>query len=132
MGAQAMSNVRIFKFNGSIQGYPESQASTPAAMRAQLADVVGEAVIVHMSTSQLRMKPCFGMPSGAINVYDITALAWFILENREGGPLGFARLSGWQGQSNEAIDAFTLPERRLRERGTAHPLREFARSWASN
>ncbi|MDC8759896.1 hypothetical protein [Janthinobacterium fluminis] len=124
-----MSNIKIFKFDGAIQGYPESRPSSVAAMRAQLAELVGNAAIVSMHKAALPMKPCPGMPSGSINVYEVTALAWFTLEHRDDGTQGFVRLADFDADA-AGITAEFASLRRPAPARSAHPLRTYARDWA--
>lgn len=124
-----MSNVQIFKFDGAIQGHPESQVNGVAAMRQQLVALIGDDAIVSMWKARLRIKPCPGMPSGSINVYMVTGLAWLTLERRDGESQGFRRLAGWHDRTDAAFNSSDLP-RRLWHARPVHPLRVFSRCWA--
>lgn len=98
-----MSTVWIYKFDGTIQCHPEYPEITLKEMRKQLSTLIGEKNIVSMKKSKLQTVEMCGIPTGAINTYEITPEGWFLLSRGIIGKCGFERLDKKAEDSQEKI-----------------------------
>lgn len=87
-----MSNVWVFKFDGSIQCDPESKEVSIEAMPKQLGEILGFEKIVSMKKATRPMIKLCGMPTGSINAYELTEVGWTLLNDGIAGTCGLSRL----------------------------------------
>lgn len=87
-----MANIWVYKFDGTIQCDTESKAVSLDAMRKQLGEILGFEKIVSMKKAARPMITLCGMPTGAINAYELTEDGWALLNDGIAGTRGFSRL----------------------------------------
>lgn len=126
-----MANVWVYKFDGTVQCEPEALEITLEAMRAELVLRVGASNIVNMKKDQRPMIQLCGMPTGALNCYELTELGWDLLSRGVVGMGGFQRMDeGPQesvGQVNlgRVIGSLTAFNPQSVQDLVGHPLRVY-------
>ncbi len=125
-----MSNVWVYKFDGTIQ-CAESRAIPIEEMRKSLELLIGAANVVSMKKTTRYMIQLCGMPTGAINTYEITPAGWMLLKNGISGDGGFQRLDEVQGESADSVNlgqligSLTASNPQTVQQLVGHPLRVY-------
>lgn len=96
-----MANVWIYKFDGTIQCDPSSLEIPLDKMRSDLVMIIGEVNVLSMKKARRLMSQLCGMPTGSINVYEITEAGWQLLADGIAGKHGFARLDGFPTENSD-------------------------------
>lgn len=99
-----MANVRVYKFDGTIQCDAEIPEISLGKMREELAVLIGAENIVSMEKEQRPMIQLCGMPTGKLNCYEITETGWLLLSTGVAGSGGFQRMDQGPAETPESIN----------------------------
>lgn len=99
-----MSNVWIYKFDGTVQCEAEALEIPLEEMRRQLVVLIGANHILSMKKEQRPMIQLCGMPTGALNCYEISQEGWILLSTGIAGMDGFQRLDEGPQESLENVN----------------------------
>lgn len=88
-----MSTAWVYKFDGTVQCDATSKGLTPEEMQPALVRLVGEVNVLSARKDMLHMIKLCGMPSGAINAYELTGVGFDILLHGISGDGGFKPLA---------------------------------------
>lgn len=126
-----MKNVWVYKFNGTIQCDPETAAIPLEIMRLELEKYAGAENVLAMKTSTRIMPALCGMPTGAINTYELTPAGWYQLEHGVLPNPGFMLLEDAKMQFSgsdsvgQIIGALIAENPQLIRDLPGHPLRVY-------
>lgn len=87
-----MKNIWVFDFDGTIQCDSDAKAISIEKMQEKLGLLVGMENILSSEKSIRTMPAMCGLPTGAMNTYELTAQGWQLLSNGIRGMQGFKRL----------------------------------------
>lgn len=85
-----MKNIWVYRHDGSIQCTDVMGESVKQA-REDLASIIGEKEILNGEKRYLPMIRLCGLPTGAVNAFEITHAGWILLTTGFVGPAGFER-----------------------------------------
>ena len=126
-----MSNISIYKFDGTIQCDAESQEITLEEMRDQLVSLIGSANVLSMKKGVRPMIQLCGMPTGAINIYEVTQNGWTILQTGIQGKQGFEKVDDVPEENADQINlgrligSLTASNPQFVQELVGHPLRAY-------
>lgn len=126
-----MSNVWVYKFDGTIQCDEKVQEVSLEEMREELAVLIGSANILSMKKEQRPMVQLCGMPTGRINCYEITEASWLVLSTGIVGTVGFQRMDEGPLETSEQVNlgriigSLTTSNPQTIQELVGHPLRVY-------
>lgn len=83
------ANRWVYKFDGSIQCDVNARAIPLEEMRRELEEIIGAQQVLAMEKRSIVTIRLCGMPTGAVNAYEITREGWELLERGTVGRRGF-------------------------------------------
>lgn len=99
-----MSNVWIYKVDGTVQCDNEVPEISLSEMREKLELLIGADNVVSMKKSQRPMFELCGAPTGKLNCYEITPHGWILLSTKIPGSSGFQRMDHGPAESAESVN----------------------------
>lgn len=111
----------VFKHNGSIQCDPNSRPIPLEEMRRELEEIIGAGNVLAMEERSLFVIELCGMPTGAVNAYEITEEGWQLLTTGTVGRRGFYDWPDSERATGQAAE--NQPERI--EDLVGHPIRVY-------
>lgn len=126
-----MSNVWVYKFDGTIQCDTDVQEIPLDKMREDLATRIGPENILSMKKDQRPMIQLCGMPTGQVNCYELTEIGWTLLSTGFVGAGGFQRVDEGPAESPEKLNlgriigSLTASNPQTVQELVGHPLRVY-------
>lgn len=87
-----MSNVWVYKLDGTIQCDKGSRKTPLAEARAELSSLIGSNNIIGEKVGSRVVPEVCDFPTGGYNAFEITTQGWYILQHGFRGAEGFLRL----------------------------------------